>query len=100
MLRTAVDAFDGCALRATSSGRAVFAHLPPHVDVVVVAEAPGPEDDAAGAPFSGPAGALVRTLLRHAGLEDRAPSHPDRLLATAGRGRALFRGSSGVPALP
>ena len=71
-LEAAVAAFDGCALRATGSGRAVFAHLPRRADVVVIAEAPGPEDEAAGAPFSGPAGMLVRTLLRHAGLEQRA----------------------------
>ena len=50
----------------------MFAHLPARTDVVVVAEAPGPEDEATGAPFAGPAGALVRTLLRHAGLEERA----------------------------
>ena len=71
-LQAAVAAFDGCALRHAGSGRAVFAHLPERTDVVVVAEAPGPEDEAAGAPFAGPAGRLVRTLLRHAGLEDRA----------------------------
>ncbi len=71
-LQAAVEAFDGCALRHAGSGRAVFAHLPARCDVVVVAEAPAPEDEASGAPFTGPAGALVRTLLRHAGLEDRA----------------------------
>lgn len=70
-LEAAVHAFDGCALRNSGSHRAVFAHLPARCDVVVVAEAPAPEDEAAG-PFSGPAGRLVRTLLRHAGLEDRA----------------------------
>ena len=71
-LEAAVAAFDGCALRAAASARAVFAHLPSRADVVVVAEAPSPEDEAAGAPFSGPAGRLVRALLEHAGLGDRA----------------------------
>ena len=71
-LQAAVEAFDGCALRHTGSGRAVFAHLPERCDVVVVAEAPAAEDEATGAPFTGPAGALVRTLLHHAGLADRA----------------------------
>jgi DNA polymerase len=71
-LRAAVEAFDGCALRQPGASRAVFAHLPSRTDFVVVAEAPAPEDEAAGAPFASPAGALVRTLLRHAGLEERA----------------------------
>ena len=67
-LEAAVAAFEGCALRTAGAARAVFAHIPARTDVVVVAEAPGAEAE----PFGGEAGALVRTLLRHAGLAERA----------------------------
>ncbi len=70
-LEAAVGAFEGCALRAGSAAP-VFARPAARADVVVVSEAPTAEDEAAAAPFSGPAGVLVRALLAHAGLGDRA----------------------------
>ena len=70
-LEAAVAAFEGCALRS-GSAPPVFARPAARTDVVVVAEAPTAEDEAGAAPFEGPAGALVRALLTHAGLGDRA----------------------------
>ena len=99
-LAEAVAAFEGCALRAHGSGRAIFAHLPARADLIVVAEAPGVEDEGAGAPFSGPAGKLVRTLLTHAGLGRRRDPDADRVLAPRWRGGALGGRPGRLPSLP
>jgi uracil-DNA glycosylase len=69
-LRKAVEGFDGCTLKshANSTLFATGAHGAP---VMIIGDAPGRDDDAAGANFSGPAGELLDKMLASIGL-DRA----------------------------
>jgi uracil-DNA glycosylase family 4 len=66
-LHAALDGFDACPLRATAS-RTVAPSGNPHAGLVLLAEAPGPEDDRSGQAFSGEAGAQMDRILRSAGL--------------------------------
>ena len=66
-LRAAVAAFDGCALKATAS-QAVFSAGVPGAPVMLVGEAPGREEDEAGAPFVGRSGQLLDRMLATIGL--------------------------------
>ena len=67
-LDAALAAFDGCALRATAttlvrpSGDAA-------AGLVLIGEAPGPEDDRAATAFAGPLGALLDRMLGSIGLD-------------------------------
>jgi uracil-DNA glycosylase len=56
-----------CELHAQCSLPVPFSGQPG--PIVVLGEAPGEEEDRVGRPFVGPAGQLLRTLLRHAGLD-------------------------------
>jgi DNA polymerase len=67
-LRTAMERFDGCALKATAS-RLVFADGTPGARVMVVGEAPGRDEDEAGLPFVGRSGKLLDRMLAAIGLE-------------------------------
>ena len=49
-LKQALDAFDGCPLKATAT-QTVYARGNPQADVMVVGEAPGRDEDREGAPF-------------------------------------------------
>ena len=69
-LHAAIDAFKACPLRATAS-RTVRPDGDAAAGVVLLAEAPGPDDDRSGTAFSGPPGQAL-----------------DRVLASAGLGRA------------
>lgn len=71
-LKAAIDAFEGCALRFGGAKQAVFARGPEDAPLMVIGEAPGAEEDAAGAPFVGPAGRLLDKMLGAAGLLDKA----------------------------
>jgi len=55
-LRAAIGSFDGCALRDTAS-HTVFAAGDPSAGLLLIGDAPGPEEDRSGAPFAGAAGA-------------------------------------------
>lgn len=70
---SALDACRRCALweRAT---QAVPGTGPPGATLMLVGEQPGDEEDLAGSPFVGPAGQLLDTLLREAGIA-RAQVH-------------------------
>ena len=51
-LKTAVESFDAGGL-SDSARRAVFARGNPDADIMIIGEAPGPKEDAAGKPFIG-----------------------------------------------
>lgn len=70
-LRTALEGFDGCALRDTA-GSLVFASGPATARLVIVAEAPDVADDASGVPLSGEAGRFLDRMLAAAGIERAA----------------------------
>jgi uracil-DNA glycosylase len=68
-LEARVQAFDGCALRATATST-VFADGLPQSRVMLIGEAPGADEDRVGRPFVGEAGKLL-----------------DRMMATINRSR-------------
>jgi len=67
-LRAALQAFDGCALKATATNL-VFCDGNPQARIVFVGEAPGAEEDRQGMPFVGPAGKLLDRMLDAIGLD-------------------------------
>ena len=68
-LRAALEAFDGCPLKATAT-QLVFARGAPDARVMVVGEAPGRDEDAQGLPFVGQAGQLLDRMLAAIGLDE------------------------------
>jgi DNA polymerase len=66
-LRDALEAFDGCALKQTAR-RLVFSDGVEGAPVMLVGEAPGREEDAAGKPFVGRSGQLLDRMLATIGL--------------------------------
>jgi uracil-DNA glycosylase len=67
-LRTLLEQFDGCALRATAT-RLVFADGNPRARVMFVGEAPGREEDIEGLPFVGRSGKLLDRMMAAIGLD-------------------------------
>lgn len=67
-LRTALDAFNGCALKKTAT-QLVFSDGSPDAEVMLVGEAPGGDEDRVGRPFVGPAGQLLDLMLSAIGLD-------------------------------
>ena len=67
-LRAILDAFDGCALKATAS-RLVFADGNPRSRLMFIGEAPGYEEDKAGLPFVGRSGQLLDRMLAAIGFD-------------------------------
>jgi uracil-DNA glycosylase family 4 len=67
-LRAALDAFQGCGLRATAT-RLVFADGAPDARIMLVGEAPGADEDRIGRPFVGRAGQLLDRMLGSIGLD-------------------------------
>jgi DNA polymerase len=70
-LRAALEAFDGCALKQTAR-QVVFADGVEGAPVMVVGEAPGRDEDAAGKPFVGRSGQLLDRMLATIGLTREA----------------------------
>ena len=70
-LGQAIAGFEGCTLRGMGARQAVFGRGNPGAEVLIIGEAPGAEEDAAGQPFVGPAGRLLDRMLAEAGLEGR-----------------------------
>ena len=66
-LHQALDGFDACPLRATAS-TTVAPSGNPAAGLVLVGEAPGPDDDRSGQAFSGPPGQALDRVLASAGL--------------------------------
>ncbi len=67
-LVTAIEAFDGCALKDTATNTVIYDGNP-NARVVFVGEAPGGEEDRQGLPFVGPAGRLLDRMLAAIGLD-------------------------------
>jgi len=67
-LRALLDAFEGCALRATAT-RLVFADGNPQSRVMFVGEAPGYDEDIVGRPFVGRSGKLLDLMMAAIGLD-------------------------------
>lgn len=67
-LRALLEAFDGCALKATAS-RLVFADGNPQAKIMLVGEAPGRDEDIQGLPFVGRSGQLLDRMLAAIGLD-------------------------------
>jgi uracil-DNA glycosylase family 4 len=67
-LRAAIDAFEGCALKAVAT-QMVFADGNPEAAVMIVGEAPGAEEDRQGRPFVGQSGQLLDRMLAAIGLD-------------------------------
>lgn len=68
-LRSILERFEGCALRATAT-QAVFARGNPHARVMFVGEAPGYEEDKSGKPFVGRSGHLLDRMMAAIGLDE------------------------------
>ena len=67
-LRACLEAFSGCNLKLTAKSL-VFADGKPGTRVMLVGEAPGRDEDAAGVPFIGRSGQLLNKMLSAIGLE-------------------------------
>ncbi len=67
-LRTILEGFNGCALKATAT-QLVFADGNPKARVMFVGEAPGYEEDRSGLPFVGRSGKLLDRMLAAVGLD-------------------------------
>jgi len=70
-LRAAVEAFDGCALKATARNT-VFADGIDGAPVLIIGEAPGKDEDEQGKPFVGRSGQLMDRMLAQIGLNRQA----------------------------
>ncbi len=70
-LRTILQGFEGCALRATAT-QLVFAAGNPRARVMFVGEAPGREEDIEGLPFVGRSGKLLDRMMVAIGLDRSA----------------------------
>jgi uracil-DNA glycosylase len=67
-LESALDQFDGCALKETAT-RLCFADGNPNAKLMLIGEAPGAEEDRQGKPFVGPSGQLLDRMLAAIGLD-------------------------------
>ncbi len=67
-LHAALEAFDGCPLRATAT-TTVRPDGNPAAGLVLIADAPGADDDRAGTAFAGAAGQVLDRVLGSAGLD-------------------------------
>ena len=67
-LRAALEAYEGCALKATATNL-VFADGNPAAKVMILGEGPGAEEDRRGLPFVGPSGRLLDEMLAAIGLD-------------------------------
>lgn len=67
-LRSILDGFEGCGLKASAS-RLVFADGTPKSRLMLVGEAPGAEEDRQGLPFVGRSGQLLDRMLAAIGLD-------------------------------
>ncbi len=70
-LHAALDGFEGCPLRVTATNT-VRPSGNPAAGLVLIADAPGAEDDRTGAAFSGPPGQVMDRVLGSIGLDRSA----------------------------
>jgi DNA polymerase len=67
-VRQALEAFEGCPLKATATNLCLFDGNPA-ARIMIVGEAPGAQEDRQGKPFVGPAGQLLDRMLAAIGLD-------------------------------
>jgi DNA polymerase len=67
-IRQALEAFEGCPLKATATSLCLYDGNP-EARVMIVGEAPGAQEDRQGKPFVGPAGQLLDRMLAAIGLD-------------------------------
>ena len=67
-LRAALEAFEGCALKATAT-QLCFADGNPEARIMMIGEAPGAEEDRQGLPFVGVSGRFMDSMLSYIGLD-------------------------------
>jgi len=67
-LKAAVEAYDGCSLKAFAS-RTVFSDGIPTARVMLIGEAPGEDEDRQGLPFVGVSGKLLDRMIGSVGLD-------------------------------
>lgn len=77
-LRTALQTFDQCPLKATATNL-VFADGNPNSGVMIIGEAPGADEDRSGLPFVGVSGKLLDKMLEAIGL-DRSSAYITNIL--------------------
>jgi len=77
-VRTALEAFEGCPLKATATNLCLFDGNP-EARIMIIGEAPGAQEDRQGRPFVGPAGQLLDRMLAAIGL-DRSQVYITNLL--------------------
>ncbi|MGB0804136.1 MAG: uracil-DNA glycosylase, partial [Candidatus Puniceispirillaceae bacterium] len=77
-LRTALEAFEGCALKHTASNM-IFADGNPAARLMVIGEVPGRDEDRIGLPLVGGAGQLFDRMLASIGLS-RADAYATTLI--------------------
>ena len=70
-LKSAIEKFNAGALSDGARG-AVVSRGNPNADIMIIGEAPGPQEDAAGKPFIGPAGQLLDKIFASIGLSEDA----------------------------
>ena len=67
-LKTAIESFEGCALKGTARST-LFADGEPGARLMVVGDVPDRDEDAEGRPFAGPSGAMLERMLAAIGLD-------------------------------
>jgi DNA polymerase len=70
-LAEAAARFRGCELVGMGAKQCVFGRGDPHAPILIIGEAPGEDEDAAGQPFVGKAGKLLDRMLDAAGLSGK-----------------------------
>jgi DNA polymerase len=68
-LAAAIQAFDGCSLKATATNT-VIARGNPAAPLMIIGEAPGRDEDAQGKPFVGESGQLLDRMLKAIGRDE------------------------------
>lgn len=67
-LKEALEAFEGCPLKATATNLC-FSDGNPEADIMIVGEAPGAQEDREGKPFVGASGQFMDRMLAFIGLD-------------------------------
>src|SRR3546814_5767899 len=91
-IRQALEAFEGCPLKATATNLCLYDGNP-EARLMIIGEAPGGQEDRQGKPFVGPAGQLLDRMLAAIGLDrSRSEEHTSEL-------QSLMRNSYAVVCL-
>lgn len=78
-LKSALESFDGCALKKTAANT-VFADGTPTHKIMFIGEAPGRDEDRMGKPFVGRAGKLLDKMLASIGLSRESNAYITNVL--------------------